>query len=250
MTLYAMTVAYDGTLFSGWQKQPHSFSIQECIETTLLTITKETVNLVASGRTDAGVHARGQVVHFTLQSPFPKKRLLRSLNGLLPPTIRILDLDHKKEGFHAQRSALSKEYHYHLCLQEVVLPFDRPFVWHCRYPVKIDLLSKAAPYFIGTHNFKAFANERGHKSRPKTYERTIFRVDVIETNIGARIEIEGNGFLYKMVRNITGMLVAVASGKYPVSAIKKLIASQDRRKAPHAAPAQGLFLMRVRYGKE
>jgi len=247
MNLYTMTIAYDGTDFAGWQKQPHSLSIQESIEKPLHTITKEHVRLIASGRTDSGVHARGQVAHFCLQNPYPQKRLLRSLNGLLPPSIRILSIEQAKEGFHAQKSALSKEYHYHLCLQEVVLPFDRPYVWHCRYKVDFDLLSKSATYFVGTHNFKAFANERGPGSRPKSYERTISRLSVIETEIGARLEFEGSGFLYKMVRNITNMMVAVSSGKYPLSAIKKVMASKDRRKAPHAAPAQGLFLMKVTY---
>jgi len=247
MNLYVMIIAYDGTDFSGWQKQVHSHSIQESIETALHTITKESVRLIGSGRTDAGVHARGQVAHFSLQTPHPLKRLLRSLNGLLPPSIRILSVEKAKAGFHAQKSALSKEYHYHLCLQEVVLPFDRPYVWHCRYRVHLDLLREAAAHFIGTHNFKAFANERGRGNRPKSFERTLFRIDVIETEIGARFEFEGNGFLYKMVRNITGMMVAVASGKHPPSAIDNLIVSQDRRKAPHAAPAQGLFLMKVTY---
>ncbi len=242
-----MTIVYDGTSFAGWQKQPHSISIQESIESALHTITKEHVRLIASGRTDAGVHAKGQVAHFSLKTPYPKKRLFRSLNGLLPPSIRILVVEQAKEGFHAQKSALSKEYHYHLCLQEVVLPFDRPYVWHCRYKLDLDLFSESATHFIGTHNFKAFANERGRGNRPKSYERTISRLSVTDTEIGACIEFEGNGFLYKMVRNITGMMVAVASGKYALSDIKKIIASEDRRKAPHAAPAQGLFLMKVTY---
>jgi tRNA pseudouridine38-40 synthase len=247
MNLYVMTIAYDGTSFAGWQRQRHSLSIQESIETALQTITKEQVRLIASGRTDAGVHAKGQVAHFSLQTPYPKKRLLKSLNGILPPSIRILAIKQANEGFHAQKSALSKEYHYHLCLQEVVLPFDRPYVWHCRYKLDFDLFSESATHFVGTHNFKAFANERGHGNRPKSYERTISRLSVIKTEIGARLEFEGNGFLYKMIRNITSMMVAVASGKYPISAIKKVIASKDRRKAPHAAPAQGLFLMSVTY---
>jgi len=247
MIIYRIKIAYDGTEFCGWQIQPNALSIQEEIEKALLTTTREKVRIIGAGRTDAGVHARGQVAHFRLETACDLIRLQRSLNGLLPPSIRILSLDTPKSTFHAQRSAVSKEYHYHLCLDEIVLPFDRPYVWHFRRPLDLNLLRDAAQEFIGKRNFHAFSNERGHGIRPKTYVRNLFRLDVIRTQIGIRLEFEGDGFLYKMVRNITGMLVQVASHKRPIEEIAHVFASEDRRKAARAAPAQGLCLIRVQY---
>ena len=139
-----MVVAYDGTDFSGWQVQINDVSIQGLIESALQTITHEQTSVVGSGRTDAGVHALGQVAHFLLHKDVNIDVLKRSLNGLLPHAIRVMEMDHAPEQFHAQRSAIGKEYHYHLCLNDVVLPFERPYVWHCRHPVDVELLEKAA----------------------------------------------------------------------------------------------------------
>jgi len=246
-TRYMLTIAYDGTNFSGWQIQPNSVSIQETVQQALYTITGEHPCINASGRTDAGVHARAQVAHVDLDTDKTPLQLLRSLNGLLPYDIRVLDIKEVSQEFHARKSAIKKEYHYHLCLDEVALPFDRPYVWHCRYKLDLDLLRQAAALFVGPHNFKACANERGKNCRPNSFVRTIYRLDVIETPIGVRLEFEGNGFLYKMVRNITSILVHVASGRYPLNFIPELLKSEDRRNAPRVAPAQGLFLMKVSY---
>jgi tRNA pseudouridine38-40 synthase len=245
--MYRIVVAYDGTSFSGWQVQIHDLSIQGLIEKALHTITHEEARVIGAGRTDAGVHALGQVAHCRLQKEVEIGALKKALNGLLPPAIRILEVSHAPEQFHAQRSAIGKEYHYHMCLKEVVLPFERPYVWHFRRHIDFDILDNAARCFVGEHDFLAFANAPGRGCAKKTSVRIIRRIDVIRTESGLRLEFEGNGFLYKMIRNITGMLISIASSKRKIHEIEEVFASKNRTLAEPAAPAQGLFLMRVLY---
>lgn len=242
-----MVVAYDGTGFSGWQVQTKDESIQGMIEKALATITREQTRVIGAGRTDAGVHALGQVAHFRIAEHIDEEAVKRSLNGLLPPSIRILELASAPNHFHAQMSAIGKEYHYHICCNDIVLPFDRSYTWHYRRHVDIDLLERAARRFLGEHDFLGYANTPGHGCIKKTSVRTIRRLDVVRTATGLRLEFEGNGFLYKMVRNITGMLVSIASSKRPLSDIDDVFLSRDRRRAAPPAPAQGLFLIRVSY---
>ena len=244
---YRMVVAYDGTAFSGWQVQVEDVSIQGLIEKAVHTITHEDARVIGAGRTDAGVHALGQVAHVRLEKEIRSESFVRSLNGLLTPDIRILEVARVPEQFHAQRSAIGKEYHYHICLKEVVLPFDRPYVWHCRRHVDLELLENAARRFVGEHDFAGFANAPGRGCAKKTSVRIIRRLDAIPTATGVRLEFEGNGFLYKMVRNITGMLISVASGKRKMEEIDEVFVSKNRQLAEPAAPSQGLFLVRVFY---
>ncbi len=246
-TTYRMVIAYDGTEFSGWQVQVSDVSIQGLIEEGLKTITHEEARVIGAGRTDAGVHALGQTAHVRLEKDVDCEALKRSLNGLLPPAIRILEVCRAPEIFHAQRSAIGKEYHYHICLKDIVLPFDRPYIWHCRRHVDCDLLERAAQCFVGEHDFLAFANTPGRGCAKKTSVRIIRRLDVIRTENGVRLEFEGNGFLYKMVRNITGMLISVASSKRSIDDIEAVFRSKNRKLAEPAAPAQGLFMIRVFY---
>jgi len=244
---YRMIIAYDGSEFSGWQIQPDACSIQGELERSLYQITHESVRILGAGRTDAGVHAYGQVAHFQLQHSYDLVRLLRGLNGVLPASIRVLRIEEVPLDFHAQRLAQKKEYHYCICLRPVLLPFERLYMWHCRRTLDLSLLSQATRYFIGKKDFAAFANARGHGNVPKTTERILYRLDVRETVYGLRLEFEGNGFLYKMVRNITSMLIAVAGGKRDIEDIPLLFASRDRRQGESVAPPHGLFLMNIRY---
>ena len=247
MTVYRLDIAYDGTDFSGWQVQKSDPSIQGTIQEALRTITKEDVRVIGAGRTDAGVHAMGQAAHVRLFSEPTPVSLQRSLNGFLPPSIRIVNVSIAPEGFHAQKSAIKKEYHYHICFGDIVLPFDRPYVWHCRRTIDIDLLRKAAERFVGEHDFLAYSNAPGRGCARKTTVRVLYRLDVVRTKTGVRLEFEGNGFLYKMVRNIVGMMIGVASGKRRLEDIDEVFSSKDRRRAEPGAPPQGLFLMRIWY---
>lgn len=244
---YRMVISYDGRGFSGWQVQPGSLTIQGTLEEALHLLTHERVRVVGSGRTDTGVHAVGQSAHFILEKELPPAHLELRLNGMLPPAIRIRELEGVPFSFHAQRSALSKTYHYHLWLERVISPFLAPYRFHVRRPLDIELLKAAAALFVQRTDFATFANV-GVPVRSTV--RTLLRLDVIEQEGGVRLEFEGEGFLYKMVRNITGTLLAVAMGKLSIDEIPRLLAAKDRRAAGMAAPAHGLFLMEVRYPEE
>jgi tRNA pseudouridine38-40 synthase len=244
---YKLLIAYDGTHFSGWQIQKNAVSIQCLIERALSTILRTQVNIVGSGRTDAGVHALAQTAHFKVSVPIDMAKTLASLNGLLPADIRILSIDQADSTFHARYSASSKIYHYHLHLGKTADPFKRHFAYHVFHPVDITLLKKAAQYFIGTHDFTSFASEATQGSAAKNPVRTLYRIDIVEEKGGLRLEFEGNGFLYKMVRNIVGTLLDVCAGKIDLDQIPVILEAKDRRRAGRAAPPHGLYLMEVKY---
>ncbi|MCB1135787.1 MAG: tRNA pseudouridine(38-40) synthase TruA [Chlamydiia bacterium] len=245
--VYRMTIAYDGTDYSGWQMQPNADSIQARIEDALRVLTRADVRVIGSGRTDAGVHARGQVAHFKHGEKLDLRQLHKSLNGVLPKDIRIKHLSEAPANFHAQYSAQGKVYHYYLHLDPVLDPFLRRFSHHVRQEINRELLHLAAQQFVGTHDFSSFANSASEGSAAKNPVRTIYRIDIVPTPGGVCLEFEGNGFLYKMVRNIVGTCLDVAKGKLALESIPHIFAAKDRREASLAAPALGLFLMEVKY---
>jgi tRNA pseudouridine38-40 synthase len=247
MYTYKLFLMYDGTRYSGWQIQPHSLSIQQIVQDAVRVIVREQVNVIGSGRTDAGVHALEQVAHFRSESPHKPESLLRSLNGMLPKDIRASLLEEVPNTFHAQRSAISKEYHYRICTADFVPPFERLYMWHVRYKLDLDLLEPAFNQFIGKHDFTSFANAAHTGACAKNPIRTITHLALLPTPNGFTLQFRADGFLYKMVRNIVGMLIEVASLKRPVGDIAKVLAARDRRQAPQSAPAQGLFLAKVYY---
>lgn len=197
-------LTYEGTAYVGWQIQPNGPSIQGVIEEVLYTLLREKTRLVGSGRTDAGTHALGQVAHFKTAQELDCPRFIRALNGMLPHDIRILTLESVSDDFHAQYSAMGKEYHYHLWLDHAVAPFVRRYRYKVPFALDLDLLREGAKHFIGTHDFATFANVG---SSVKTTVRTLYRLDIAEQEGGVRLEFEGSGFLYKMVRNIVGTLI-------------------------------------------
>ena len=240
-----MKIAYDGTRYSGWQVQPGSPSIQGTIEKALLTLLRTPLRVIGAGRTDAGVHARGQTAHFSTTSPCNAPQILHALNGMLPCDIRIYELEPTLDTFHAQISALSKEYHYHLWLEKVIDPFVSRYRHHfCFDRFSLQRLEEAANDFVGTHNFATFANVGG---KVISTVRTIKRLTLVPQEGGIRLEFEGDGFLYKMVRNIVGTLLEIGLGKRSSDQIPSLFSAQDRRIAGPAASPKGLFLMRVDY---
>ncbi len=244
---YKLVIAYDGTSFGGWQIQSNSISIQALIQEALSTILQEPLFITGSGRTDAGVHAMGQVAHFTTDKPFECARLQYSLNGILPPTIRILTICPVPDHFHARYSASSKEYHYHLHLKPALNPFKRLYSHPVYTPLDLNLMAEGAKYLIGTHDFTSFANEAHAGTAARDAIRTLTRLTLAAEEDGIRLEFEGDGFLYKMVRNLTGTLLDVGAGKILPTQIEEIFAAKDRRKASSAAPALGLFLMKVSY---
>ncbi|PJD94618.1 MAG: tRNA pseudouridine(38-40) synthase TruA [Parachlamydia sp.] len=241
---FKLIIAYDGTHYSGWQIQPNAISIQELVEKAIGTFVRHPVRVVASGRTDAGVHARGQVAHFSTESDLDTFRFLLSVNGLLPRDIRVKEVCQVPENFHSQYSVEGKTYHYHLCLEKFQSPFSRLYTLHVRERLDLNLLQQAAQLFVGTHDFTSFANLDLSKPNLNAV-RTIKRVDLCEEFGGVRLEFEGNGFLYKMVRNIVGVLLDAARGKKTNEEILKIFAARDRKQCGRAVPPQGLFLDHV-----
>ena len=245
---FKITIAYDGTRFGGWQVQPNSISIQALIEEALKTALRKDIAVTGAGRTDAGVHARGQVAHFEAPSTIDLALLYRSLNGILPEEIRILSIEPISSDFHARYSAISKEYHYHVHLGWTLDPFKRLYAYHHPFPLNVDQIEIACKAFIGTHDFTSFANEASKGSAAKNPIRTLHRLDLCHELGGFRLEFEGNGFLYKMVRNITGTLLDVGRGKLTPEQIPHLFETRDRRQMSSTAPPSGLFLVKVNYG--
>ena len=244
---YKLTISYDGTNYGGWQYQPNTLTIQEVIEKAFETLFKKKIPVVGSSRTDAGVHALGQVAQIQLDDPIEPIKLLYSLNGLLPHDIRIISIEAVDDDFHVRFDAKRKVYHYHLWCELFHNPCQRSYSYHVRHKIDPELLKKACSYFVGTHNFKAFANENSKGAAQSCPVKTLFSLNVFEQPGGYRLEFEGSGFLYKMVRNIVGTLLACARGKLDLPLIPEIFAKQDRRLLPKSAPAHGLFLMRIDY---
>lgn len=244
---FKLTIAYDGTHYCGWQVQANAPSIQPLIQKALETILRHSIMLTGSSRTDAGVHALGQTAHFDSDTSIAADLLRYSANALLPPDIQILKIEPAAPDFHARYSAMGKIYHYHLTLGPGADPTTRLY----RTPVyghfDREAFHSAAQQLIGTHDFAAFANRPEPGTSIEDSVRTLYRLDIIEQPEGFRLEFEGNGFLYKMVRNITGTLLDVAAHRKSPNDIPKILESKDRRLAGPAMPPQGLFLMEVKY---
>lgn len=246
---YKLLIAYDGTQYGGWQIQPNASSIQELVQKALFTMLSHEVKVIGSGRTDAGVHATGQVAHFICAKDIDLYRFIASINGLLPRDIRVLQIERVPLNFHAQRSAVRKTYHYHLSLGRVQSPFRRLYSAHIREKIDMDLLKRSAVLFLGTHDFISFANEAYKGTASYDSIRTLESLDVIEENGEVCLKFTGNGFLYKMVRNIVGTLLDIGHGKMNMADIPQILIARDRRLAGQGAPPHGLFLVNVEYDK-
>ena len=244
---YKMTIAYDGSNYGGWQVQPNALSVQACIEQILNTVLRVPISIIGSGRTDAGVHALGQVAHFTTERPIDISKTMASLNAMLPKDIRILEITPVGTNFHARYNAVAKTYHYRLHLDKVPDPFKSRYAYHVPHPVDLILLNETASTFLGTHDFTSFANQATRGSAAKDPIRTLFRLDLVQEGGGVRLEFEGNGFLYKMVRNIVGTLLDVCAGKIDKDQIPIILSAKDRKMAGRAAPPHGLCLIAVKY---
>lgn len=248
LSRWKCTVAYDGTTFAGWQIQPNAVSVQQVIEERLLAVLKHQTDITGSGRTDAGVHARGQVFHFDAHWPHDPAKLLTALRIGLPPTIQVKTARSVPETFHARFSAKGKIYHYEICHGGYADPFTQAFTWSMPRTLDVEAMRKAAAVLTGTHDFRAFSAIAGSGIEKEDTVRTIKRL-VITAGRGGRLRIaaEGNGFLYKMVRSLAGALVDVGVGRLSPADIEKILASKLRTERVVTAPPQGLCLMKVFY---
>jgi tRNA pseudouridine38-40 synthase len=243
-TRWKCVCAYDGAGFSGWQSQKGGNAIQDVIEARLAQVLERPVRTHASGRTDSGVHARGQVFHFDAEWRHGPEKLLAALRHRLPPSIQIKTVRAAAGTFHARFDATGKIYAYELYLGDAD-PFTRPFCWPVSRSVDLKAMVRAAALLRGRHDFKAFSAWNGAE-RGDTV-RTLRRVDIVRRGARVRLTFEADGFLYKMVRSLVGALVAVGTGKLSPEQVGRMLGSGVRTAAVQTAPPQGLFLQRVLY---
>ena len=250
MPRYKAIIAYDGTDFFGWQRQPAARSVQQDLEEALLPLSPDgaPVAVHGSGRTDAGVHARGQVAHFDLAREMDPVALRRAVNTRLAPDVRVLAAEIAAPDFDARRSAHSKQYRYRVWNAEVMDPALRRFRHHVSRELDLGAMRRAAAHFVGEHDFAAFT---ANPDRPvETTVRRVYAVEVEADGPDVEIRVTGNGFLYKMVRSISGFLLAVGTGKEKPDAVLEVLESRVRTARVESAPACGLTLWQVYYGED
>jgi len=255
---WKLTIAYDGTDFFGWQVQPDRVTIQGTLADAIERVTGERVLPQGSGRTDAGVHARGQVASFALEAPIPSANLLRALNRKLPETIRVLAADPAPPEFHARHSAQAKTYEYRIDRAEICPPWRARFAWALHWPLDPARMQAAAQAVIGTHDFTSFAAIDPDKSTrdSEADDEGAGRVGNVRTISGSEwredgetltYRVRGDGFLHHMVRNLAGTFVDIGRGHLEPDAMPRILAARVREAAGPTAPARGLFLDSVEY---
>lgn len=240
-----LTIEYEGTNYHGWQFQPNSTTIQGVIQEKILTITGEKIKLIGAGRTDAGVHATGQVASFRLKGDIPLPNLWKGLNSLLPRDIRITELEQVEDRFHARYHAKSKEYKYQIFTGKVLSPFLYRYVYHLPLKLNLKEMFHAAEFFVGKHDFAPFSPAvRGKKNSI----REVFSSSFIQQKEMLIYRIRANGFLQYMTRNTVGSLIEVGKGKLSMENLQGVLKNPDLPDlvAP-TAPPQGLFLMKIEY---
>ena len=239
-----LTIEYDGKDYNGWQKQPNKLNIQGEIERAIEEVTGEKVDLIASGRTDAGVHAIGQVANFKIEKEMPIEKIPYALNSKLKKSIRIKNAEEVDEKFHSRYTCKKKTYMYIINDSLQGSAIYRNLEYHFDSKLDEKKMNEAAKFLIGEHDFKAF---KASGTSSKSSVRTIYSASVERKDERVYIKLTGNGFLYNMVRIIAGTLVDVGIGKIKPEDIKKIIETKDRLEAGKTLPAQGLYLLNVEY---
>lgn len=250
-----LTLAYDGQPWQGWQSQANGLSIQDQLHRALSLVTKMPLSVEGSGRTDAGVHALAQTAHFDVPASLRLEphNWVRALNATLPPSIRVTACEVVAADFHARFQTSGKIYRYRVWRADIMNPFEVGRAWHVYGPVDVDLLKRCSQRLVGTHNFVRLSANRGDLSEearrqdPEVTTRTIHRVEVAESGQELTLEVEGTGFLYKMVRMITGSLIQVARGRDSEAWFVDLLENPAGLKTNQCAPADGLYLVEVKY---
>ena len=239
-----LVIEYEGTRYCGGQVQPNGPTIQEKLELAIRQITGETVRIFGAGRTDAGVHASGQVANFHTACRMSAERMRHALNAVLPDDIVVLDLGEVPESFHARYSAKSRRYRYTILNRTAPCALQRYCALHLAQPLDIEAMREAAGHLIGTWDFSSFGCNAGREDDPV---RTVLAIAVDRQGNYLTIEIEAVSFLYKMVRSIVGTLIDVGRGKMQPSDVPRILRDRDRKSASATAPAQGLTLIKVDY---
>lgn len=242
-----LTVAYDGTEFSGWQVQDGQRTVQGELERAIHQMTGESLRVRGAGRTDAGVHARGQVAAFSTETAIPALGFLRGLNALLPRDVAVREAAEAAAGFDPRRAASGKHYRYTFWNEEIRSPLHERFTWHVRAPLDVGAMAKAGGVLLGDHDFAAF---RAADCERHNTVRRMRRVDVARDDSCVVLDVEATAFLKNMVRVIAGTLCAVGRGAATPEDVARILASRDRTKAGMTAPAAGLCLIKVSFDRE
>ncbi|MER2295425.1 MAG: tRNA pseudouridine(38-40) synthase TruA [Desemzia incerta] len=246
---YKVTLQYDGSQFVGFQIQPNGRTVQEDIEKALKIMTKgQEIKLRSAGRTDSGVHAKAQVIHFDYPVHLPPENMKRALNSLTTDEIAIYQVEVVDESFHAQYSSAGKKYQYRVDINEVMTPFKRLYALHHPYRIDMEALEEALAVIVGKHDFTSFcASNSGKEDKVRTvYEA---KVERDELNGEIIFTFRGNGFLYNMVRIFVGTLLQIANGLRPADDMKRILEAKDRNQAGPTAAAHGLYMMQTYYDK-
>lgn len=243
-----LTMQYDGTRYKGWQKQDNTdMTIQGKVEAVLNRMTNEDIEIIGSGRTDAGVHAIGQVANFKTESNFTLKEIKDFLYTYLPDDIVVASVEEVDDRFHSRYNAISKKYMYRIWNDKYHNPFWRKYAVHIQESLNISEMKKAADYLIGEHDFSSFTTL---KSKKKSKVREIYSIKIIKNDNQIDIVFHGNGFLYNMVRIIVGTLLEVGLGNIKADKVKEILNKQDRKYAGPTAVAKGLYLLQVEYNSK
>lgn len=255
MTRYKLTIEYKGTDYAGWQKQPDAPTIQGSIEKAITAFCGQEVTITVAGRTDAGVHARGQIAHVDLddfKKPMEPFEIAKAINAhLRPEPIAILDVEIVAEDFNARFSAKNKLYVYRIINRQAFLTLDKDLAWYVKRSLDVDAMRDATQYLLGHHDFTTF---RDSECQAKNPMRTLDRIDIqsFETTQGTKeilIEVEAQSFLHHMVRNIVGTLSLVGEHKWKPEDVKTALEAKDRKAGGPTAPADGLYLVRIDYNE-
>lgn len=244
MTRLKLTLEYDGTAYAGWQRQPNQPTVQGAIEEAIRSIAQTAVSVVGAGRTDAGVHALGQVAHVDLDHPMSPSEWLRALNAVLPQDISVIAVDPVPDEFHARYSARGKLYEYRILNRRERSALERGRSWHVSAPLKTVAMAEAAHLLVGHHDFSSFEGAPTDNENPICH---LHGIEVTASQDRIRIEAYADRFLKQMVRALVGTLVDVGAGKRTVDSVREVLEARDRSKAGKTAPAHGLFLVRVDY---
>lgn len=247
MKNYKIIIQYDGTRYKGWQVQKSTdMTIQGKLQDVLSAMTGLEVEVIGSGRTDAGVHALGQVANFHIPEHFTKEEVLEYLNHYLPMDIAVTDIEEVDERFHARYHAVSKTYMYRIHTSTIPNVFERKYMYTYTEPLDVNAMREAAKYMIGSHDYMAFC---GNKKMKKSTVRTVTAIDIVEKKNEIQISYTGDGFLQNMIRIMTGTLIEVGNGMKKVEDISRVLESKVRENAGYMVPAEGLILKNVEYNK-
>lgn len=239
-----LTVAYDGTNYCGWQIQPNGLTIEEVLNRKISRLTKEEIRIIGASRTDSGVHAMGNIAVFDTESTIPPERFAYALNQKLPDDIVIINSEEVPSDWHPRYQNCTKTYEYHILNTKLPNPIKRYTTYHVSFPLDERKMQEAAEYLKGTHDFASFCNIR---TNVEDTVRTIYSLDIARKEDEIIIRIQGNGFLYNMVRIIAGSLIRVGRGFYTPEKIKEIRNARKRTEAGVTAPPQGLILMQIQY---